>query len=65
MTKVRNYYQSSGGRPQPGVVGRILAFVDRIDGKRLVYGIIALDVAIFLLFQVSQGVSHALRDFDA
>jgi len=40
-----------------GMVGRFWALVDRIPGKALVYGIIALDVGIWWVYQ---GVSRRL-----
>jgi hypothetical protein len=33
------------------------ALVDRIPGNALVYGIIALDVGIWWVYQIAQGVS--------
>jgi len=47
--KVRNYYANGGGGSRSG----IRAFLDRINGTYLVYGIIALDVAVWAGFQVA------------
>lgn len=55
VSKVRNYYGNRGSGQRSGFFGRIWETVDRLDGKKLVYGIIGLDIAIFGLFQISQG----------
>jgi len=62
VLRVRNYYSNGGRGGSPirglGLFGRMWAFVDRIPGKALVYGIIALDVGIWWIYQIAQGVSQ-------
>jgi hypothetical protein len=62
VSRVRDYYSNGGRGPsgRTGVIGGFWALVDRIPGNALVYAIIALDVGIWWVYQISQGVSRRL-----
>jgi hypothetical protein len=54
LSNVRNYYPSGGGGYPGPKQSRLGSFIDRIDGAKLVYGIIGLDILVWFGFQVSQ-----------
>ncbi|PVF97251.1 rhomboid-domain-containing protein [Serendipita vermifera] len=59
LSYVRNYFPSGGsGYPGPKK-SRLGSIIDRIDGAKLVYGIIGLDILVWFGFQVSQTAMQA------